>query len=467
MNLQPDARVAPGRGRPGYTEPEQGFANGADLCVPSAVIEALEKSEYTFAITAAEQGCEHVLAGVLDVALVPADELPFPLSHGLDVAALMSAGEDGQLAGEGTRATQSQFAGGGARTTHAQFTGGGAIREYIAAVTRRRRPELRVLLYRFDRRRDYGKVWLVGFGPGDPELMTLKADRVLQSADIIFYDSLIDAGVLARYPGERVFVGKRKGNHAQRQDKINELLYRAALDGKTVVRLKGGDPFIFGRGGEESEYLRRRMIAVEVVPGVTAATGAAAGFNLPLTKRNVSRSLTFTTGHGADNSPVGAGETRVVYMGATRLETLRRELLVSGLDANTPVALVQNASLPTQRCVTTTVANLPGHELAAPVMVIVGEVARDAHVPRTILHTGMDASGFHFAERLIHLPMGALTAGAPELSCVDEVVFTSAEAVEEFVSVYGGLPADILFHLCSEEARDTFVRHAGAIALNH
>ncbi|HYU46926.1 MAG TPA: uroporphyrinogen-III C-methyltransferase, partial [Terriglobales bacterium] len=160
-----------------------------------------------------------------------------------------------------------------------------------------RRPDLRARFFAKDVRWQYGKVWLVGMGPGAPELMTLKADQILRCADIIFYDSLMDHSALDRYSAQSIHVGKRKSCHTQQQHQINQLLYEAARAAKIVVRLKGGDPFIFGRGGEEAEYLLRRLIPVEVVPGISAAQAAAASMNVPLTKRGISRSLVLHTVH--------------------------------------------------------------------------------------------------------------------------------------------------------------------------
>jgi uroporphyrin-III C-methyltransferase len=254
-----------------------------------------------------------------------------------------------------------------------------------------------------------GKVWLVGFGPGDPELMTIKADRILRSADIIFYDSLIDSSVLERYPGERVFVGKRKGCHAQQQAEINKLLYEAAAAGKEVVRLKGGDPCIFGRAGEEIEYLRERNVPVEIVPGVTAASAAAAACNVSLTMRGVSRSVVFKTAHYGtlEASVPGHGETRVYYMGASRLAEVAQELRSEGWQSDTPVALVHNATSRDQRIAQTDLAQMANHEMPSPIIVIVGEVARDAQPDNA-----------HQSRPIEENPMPSVNFGEYGLSCL-------------------------------------------------
>ena len=160
-----------------------------------------------------------------------------------------------------------------------------------------------------------GKVWLVGFGPGDPALLTFKADRILSRADVIFYDDLIDDSVLRRYPAKAVYVGKRKGYHAVEQQDINEQMSAAAGEGLTVVRLKGGDPSIFGRVGEEISFLRARDIEVEMIPGVTAACASAAALCLPLTQRDVASEIVIRTGHGNEESEkrVAAGDRCVLH----------------------------------------------------------------------------------------------------------------------------------------------------------
>jgi uroporphyrin-III C-methyltransferase/precorrin-2 dehydrogenase/sirohydrochlorin ferrochelatase len=232
-----------------------------------------------------------------------------------------------------------------------------------------------------------GVVYLVGTGPGDPELLTVRAARLLQQADVVLYDNLVSAQVLALLPAgaERIYVGKRRNQHAVRQAQINERMAELARQGRQVLRLKGGDPFIFGRGGEELEYLVEAGVRCHVVPGITAATGVAAVAGIPLTHRGLAQSCTFVTGHLQDGSmdldwPMLArpAQTVVVYMGLLGLPLLCERLVAHGRAATTPAAIVQQGSLPGQRVVSGTLASLPGLVAAAglhaPTLIIVGEV---------------------------------------------------------------------------------------------
>jgi uroporphyrin-III C-methyltransferase len=234
-----------------------------------------------------------------------------------------------------------------------------------------------------------GKVWLVGAGPGDPELLTLKAARVLRTAKVVLYDHLVSDEVLALLPAgtRRIYVGKRDGRHTLPQDEINELLVRTAEAGQDVVRLKGGDPYIFGRGGEEALALARADLAFEVVPGITSAQGMAACTGMPLTHREFASSLVFTTGHGkeAGTEPDWAAlarprQTIVVYMGVRSIARICGELVAHGLDAETPAAVVERATTPRQRVLRASLATLPqlaqAQEVRAPALIVIGEVVR-------------------------------------------------------------------------------------------
>ena len=234
-----------------------------------------------------------------------------------------------------------------------------------------------------------GKVMLVGGGPGDPDLLTVKALRALQSADVVLYDHLVAPGIvkLARPGAERIYVGKEADNHALGQQEINALLVRLAREGKRVVRLKGGDPFIFGRGGEEIETLAGQGIAFEVVPGVTAASGAAACAGIPLTHRDYAQSCHFVTGHLKDGSAsldwealARPRQTVVVYMAVHGLAQICEGLVAHGLSADTPAALVEKATLPDQRVIEGTLATLAAaaakQRAKPPALLIVGEVVR-------------------------------------------------------------------------------------------
>jgi uroporphyrin-III C-methyltransferase/precorrin-2 dehydrogenase/sirohydrochlorin ferrochelatase len=234
-----------------------------------------------------------------------------------------------------------------------------------------------------------GEVVLVGGGPGDPELLTLKAFKALQAADVVVYDALVAPEIveIARPQAERIYVGKRCGNHALAQSEINALLVRLARAGKCVVRLKGGDPFVFGRGGEEVEHLAENGVPFRIIPGVTAAAGVGAYAGIPLTHRDYSQALVLVTGHRKDESLdldwealARPRQTVVVYMGLQTLPLLCAKLAEHGLPGCTPAAVIEKGTTAEQRVVTGTLDTICGlarnEGLRPPTLVVIGEVVK-------------------------------------------------------------------------------------------
>lgn len=231
-----------------------------------------------------------------------------------------------------------------------------------------------------------GKVFLVGAGPGDAELLTVKALRIIQSADIIFYDYLVSADIRALFPKNTpaIYVGKAKNQHSIAQEDLNQLLVQQALAGLTVCRIKGGDPFVFGRGGEELMELRTAGIESEVIPGITSASGCSTYADIPLTHRGISQGCTFVTGHAEKSLDVNwsalaqLNHTLVFYMGLTRAGDITRELLNAGMNLNTPVAIIENGCRKNQRNIITELNDLPDavlrEQVQSPALIIVGQV---------------------------------------------------------------------------------------------
>jgi uroporphyrin-III C-methyltransferase/precorrin-2 dehydrogenase/sirohydrochlorin ferrochelatase len=235
--------------------------------------------------------------------------------------------------------------------------------------------------------RPVGEVYLVGAGPGDPDLLTFRALRLMQQADVVLYDRLISDGILnlVRRDAIRIYVGKRPRDHTLSQEEIGAMLVRLAQEGKRVLRLKAGDPFIFGRGGEEIEALSEHGITFQVIPGVTAAAGCAAYAGIPLTHRDHAQACIFVTGHGKDGeldlnwtALIQPRQTVVVYMGLSSLGLITEGFVTHGADPETPAAVVENGTREGQRVITGTLASLPGKTAEAgiesPALIIVGSV---------------------------------------------------------------------------------------------
>ncbi|MES2365875.1 MAG: uroporphyrinogen-III C-methyltransferase [Pseudomonadota bacterium] len=237
-----------------------------------------------------------------------------------------------------------------------------------------------------------GKVYLIGAGPGDPELMTLKAVRLLNSADVVLVDDLVNRAVLAhaRKDARIIEVGKRGGCQSTPQEFIHRQMINEARTGKVVARLKGGDPFMFGRGGEEIEALRAAGIPVEIVSGVTSGIAAPATLGIPVTHRNWAPGVTFVTGHTRDGNSVNwaalaaARTTLVIYMGIKNLPEIVAQLIEAGLPASTPAAVIQNGTLAEQQHIKSSLGNLQAATqqagIGSPAIMVIGEVASLAHI---------------------------------------------------------------------------------------
>jgi uroporphyrin-III C-methyltransferase len=234
----------------------------------------------------------------------------------------------------------------------------------------------------------HGKVFLVGAGPGDPGLLTVRAVEVLRAADVVIYDRLVNKAILELAPktAEKIYAGKRAGKHVLPQEKINELLVKTALDGKIAVRLKGGDPFLFGRGGEEAEALAEKHVDFEVVPGVTSAIAAPAYAGIPLTHRDYASSVAIVTGHRAGNTGknikwsklASAVDTIVILMGVEPLEFTAAKLMEGGLDPDTPVAIIEQGTSKKQRSLIAKLGTIAKEakerNVEAPAVIVIGEV---------------------------------------------------------------------------------------------
>jgi uroporphyrinogen III methyltransferase/synthase len=310
------------------------------------------------------------------------------------------------------------------------------------------------------------KVYLVGAGPGDPELITLKGRRCLESADVVLYDHLAPPSLLNFAPGsaERIYVGKKRGDHAFSQAEITDLMIAKANQGKTVVRLKGGDPFIFGRGGEEVEALAEAGLPFEVVPGVTAPLGIAAYTGVPLTHREHTSVVTFVTGHNVDQidwTKTGISETLVIFMGVHHAAEIIERILAAGRDPNTPAMAVRWGTRPDQHTISGSLADLPKliERLAPPATIIIGDVVSlrpkldwFEHLPlfgEQIVVTRAKAQSAELSQKLHRLgaevielpvielaPLGdysGLDKAIAQLETYDWVIFTSVNTVDYFL----------------------------------
>ncbi len=322
----------------------------------------------------------------------------------------------------------------------------------LVMVAKRDNQYYKELFEKKDIRKNYGKVWLVGFGPGDPGLLTIKGQELLKTADIIFFDDLLNKDFLNQFKAEKIYVGKRKNQHSHEQIDINKLLYKAAISGKQTVRLKGGDPMLFAHGGEEIEYLQKYLVETEVIPGITTALAASAFTKIPLTHRGIASSVTFITGHSEKELHVPTSGTLVYYMGASNLRAIASQAIRKGWRPDTPIILVYNVSGIDQEAFYTTLeqASLHTQTLKTPLIIIIGEVVRlkwntAEHLEKPkFLVTGTKPGDFGKYGNVVHQPFIEIKALEdydhikPVLEAIKTfqwLIFTSRYAVEFFFKV--------------------------------
>ncbi len=475
-------------GLPGVAYTHETIETYGDLHKELSLLEGQKGDFFTDALDSA------LLAGKGDVAVHSAKDLPYPLREGLEVIALTECLDNSEALVSGNGATFNNLPP-GARigTSSAQRKKGlldlrkdieivsirGTIEERIAQVDSGhidalvvascalkrlglqnrisdilpfkahtlqgmlavvaccRKPALRSLFNSIDARTGFGKVWLVGAGPGDPDLITIKAKLLLDNADVILHDDLVSEEIYNSCLAEKMYVGKRCGVHSAQQESINELMYNLAYLGKRVVRLKGGDPFIFGRGGEEIDYLKERFIPVEVVPGITSAQGAAASLQVPLTIRHTADELSFISGHRATDSKMQSGKTAAVYMGSSNKSEVALKIKEHGLDSSCRVALVKSATTINESSHFTTVESLGDDSTQSPLMILAGPALATRVLPNRILYTGLDPTECLLDGTTAHYPL-IRTEPIENVSIntteYNGIVFTSRTAVNVFFS---------------------------------
>jgi len=328
----------------------------------------------------------------------------------------------------------------------------------LAIVARENRTDLKILFAEKDIRRKYGKVTLVGFGPGNPDLLTLGGDKALERADIILHDDLLEQNFLQKYKAEKVYVGKRKDRHSFEQGDINRLILDAARAGKQVVRLKGGDPMVFAHGGEEIEYLQSKFIEVTVISGVSSGIAVSSLTKVPLTHRGVASSVAFVTGH-SQNTKLPNADTVVIYMGGSNIQQTAAKAIVDGRNPNTPVMLVYNVSCPDQYEFFSTLGELSVSDTKypTPVIIVVGDVvslrnnAEQAVVKPNYLVTGTQKEHYEQIGNVIHQPLINIEAIWPneplenkinQLDNYDWLFFTSRYTVNFFFEALEKLGKD-------------------------
>lgn len=339
----------------------------------------------------------------------------------------------------------------------------------LAVIVREDKRELLDLFAAIDVRRRYGKVILVGAGPGDPELITLKGVKALEQAGCVFYDYLVDERLLVHAPSaEKIYAGKRKGCHTLPQQELSRMVRRKAQSGKNVVRLKGGDPLIFGRGAEEISYLKSFHIAVDVVPGLSSATSIPSRLGIPLTARDVSSSVAFLSGHGKDESvhnssmlSIPRADTLVFLMGITKLPEIVSTLTGEGWGESVPVIVISNGTKPDEKIVCGTIKDIvekvASVDIKPPALIVVGEIVKFYDPSRLavkrILYTGTNPGAYGSLGEVLHWPMIEIEKREltleenksllARLYDYDIIMFTSRFGVEYFFSQWKPQSLDV------------------------
>lgn len=321
----------------------------------------------------------------------------------------------------------------------------------LAVVAKEGRPDLKVLFSKIDVRNTYGKAYIVGAGAGAKDLLTIRASKIISAADTIFYDDLIDEEIINESrAAKKIYVGKRKGRHSYSQSEINEAIYQAARKPRVVVRLKGGDPFIFGRGGEEVKYLTDRWINVEVVPGITAAQAGASSSCIPLTMRGLVGELTFLSGHSATGSAAAA-----IYMASSTPAEASQLLKKRGFTQDAPVAAIYHAGFPDEEIKLTDVSNLAKEQIVSPSIILAGKTAGMYFKLPKVLYTGIEPYRCLAWGKIIHYPLIDIKPVKFNiaLSRHDAIVFTSKNAVHVFFGRYQPLAAQAIISIGSSTTK--------------
>jgi uroporphyrinogen III methyltransferase/synthase len=377
-----------------------------------------------------------VINNQADLHIHEAIDLPYPLMEEIDVYALIHKPEEL------------------ASTQH-------TLNNYWVIVGLKGREEVKKLFAQEDVRNSWGPVVLAGFGPGDPSLLTRKAEYNLHKADVIFYDDLTNHSYLKEFRCKKIYVGKRKGKHKFDQSFINQQIYQAAIKGNWVVRLKGGDPLIFGRGAEEYHYLASRFINTEIIPGITSAFSAAADAVIPLTERSLSSSVVFLSGHDLYKLKIPKADTLVFYMGASQQQQLAQRVIDEGWHKNTPVAIIHQASTPNQKTYKGTLQQLITEDsgLPSPSIIIIGKtVAPYSSQPRKWLYLGLSVNDWETEDNIVHNPLITIhplennfntSRSIDSLKRYKRIIFTSKYAVNYFFKALfnNSKDARALYHL--------------------